>query len=104
MSLQRVQNIADHYKEQELSVATIADAFHMNSSYLSSAFKQQSGTGLLEYINKYRVNAAKELMKDRKLTIERISGLVGYTNVRTFIRVFHRHEGMSPGKYREILD
>lgn len=98
------QYIADHYKEQELSVATIADAFHMNSSYLSSAFKQQSGTGLLEYINKYRVNAAKELMKDRKLTIERISGLVGYTNVRTFIRVFHRHEGMSPGKYREILD
>ena len=55
---------------------------------------------MLEYINHIRVEKAKELLNSTKDTLDVISKKVGFTNVVTFMRVFKKHTGITPGKFR----
>lgn len=100
---ERVEKYVEaYYDDQNLNVSSIAESLNMNIGYLSTVFKQQTGEGVLEYINKFRIEKSKVYMRDKNLTIEMVSKKVGYSSVRTFMRAFMRHEGMTPGKYREM--
>jgi YesN/AraC family two-component response regulator len=46
---------------------------------------------------------AKQLMLETKLSINEISEKVGIINVNSFIRIFKKYEGVTPGKYRELM-
>lgn len=97
------QIIKDRYFAPDLSVSSLAQEMGMSTSYLSKFFRESTGTGLLDYIHKTRLDNAKELLKNQDLTIKTIARNVGYINSDSFIRVFKRYEGVTPGKYREIL-
>ena len=53
------QYILHHYTENELTAAAIAAEFKMSSSYLSRAFKESTGTNILDYIQRLRVTQPK---------------------------------------------
>lgn len=93
--------IDKNYFMSGLNVNMIADNFGFNTAYLSKMFKDEYGEGLLYYINKARINKAKELLRENKHTIEKIAEMVGFTNTRTFNRAFKRYEGVSPSSYSE---
>lgn len=95
-----VEYVEKHYADPDLTIVKIAEECNMNTNYLSRAFKEQAGEGLLNYINGYRITKAIELMKQEGMTQSRISELVGFTNVRTFQRAFKKFEGTSPGKFQ----
>lgn len=92
--------LEEHLKEINLCHTMIADNFNMNPKYLSRFFREQNGVNLTDYINGRRLEEAKELLR-RGVTVKEISGQVGYGHIVTFIRVFKKMEGMTPGKYRE---
>ena len=95
------QYIATHYFDWELSVQKIADMFDISLPYLSRMFKKETGVGLLDYINKYRVEKAKELITENpKMTISQVAVSVGYNSSQTLIRIYKRYEGCTPGKLR----
>lgn len=94
--------IMSHYKDDTLNVAQIGTEFHMTPHYLSKMFKQKYGIGMLEYINKIRVEQAKSILQTGNKTLENVAKEVGFTNTVTFIRVFKKYVGMTPGKYREV--
>ena len=71
--------------------------------YISKVFKDDTGEGLLDCINRIRIQEAKKIMQNKELVLEDIAGQVGFTNVNSFIRVFKKYEEMTPGKYREML-
>ncbi|MNV97766.1 DNA-binding transcriptional regulator AraC [compost metagenome] len=52
---------------------------------------------------KFRIEQAKEMMKGQDPTMESIALKVGFTNVRTFRRVFAKYEGITPGKYSDLI-
>jgi len=56
-----------------------------------------------EYIVQVRVREAKRLLESTDLTILQVSQQVGYATDIGFIRVFKKQEGITPGKYREML-
>jgi len=94
--------IAAHYFDVGLGVKQVADAFDMSLPYLSRVFKKEKGIGLLNYINSYRVNKAKEIMKiDESATVAEIAQKVGYNSSQTLIRIFKRYEGTTPGQFRD---
>ena len=95
--------VENNYGDSNLSNTSVADYLGMNPNYVSDAFKMQHGTGLKDYIDMMRVDRAKELMKSSRKNIEEIAMAVGYSNTRTFTRVFKKYEGMTPGKYSEML-
>ena len=65
----------------------------------------QNGFGLLEYINRCRVNRAKELLQNEpSLSIATIAKQVGFDYPNSFIRIFKKFEGMTPGEFRRKND
>lgn len=58
--------------------------------------------GMLEYINKQRINLASELLLKTNYSVNTISDKVGYLNVNSFIRVFKKIMGTTPSKYRSV--
>jgi YesN/AraC family two-component response regulator len=97
-----IKYIEDNYHDINLSITMIADFFHMNPSYLSRFFKEQKGEGLLDFINRVRLERAKYLLQEETLSIVKVARKVGYFNCNTFIRVFKKYEGITPGRYKEI--
>ncbi|MNY68692.1 HTH-type transcriptional regulator YesS [compost metagenome] len=55
---------------------------------------------LIDYLNQLRIENAKSLLIDSKLTIAQIATEVGYYNVQSFNRFFRKFEGMPPSSYK----
>lgn len=94
--------IEEHYQDANLNVNTIGERFELKGSYVSKLFKDQTGEGLLDYITKYRIQQAKRMIGYKQDSISEIARCVGYNEVATFIRVFKKYEGITPGKYKEM--
>lgn len=97
-----IKYIHDNYQDSNLNVSSIADAFEMNSSYLSRVFKEQTGENLLSFINQYRVEKIKILLVQTSLTLEEIGKRVGFINSVAVIRAFKKCEGVTPTQYKNI--
>ncbi|MCK9478659.1 MAG: helix-turn-helix transcriptional regulator [Firmicutes bacterium] len=92
--------IEKQYHNPNLGVAMIADILGVHRSYLSTVFKSESGMGLLEYINKYRIEKSKDIMCDLSKNLNSVALAVGYLDNRTLIRIFKKYEGITPTQYR----
>ena len=93
--------VEEHYQE-DLSLTGIGDAMGYNPKYLSRIFKENYGSNLSDYINMVRLQNAKELILNTNLTLDKIHNQIGIPSKTTFIRIFKKYEGISPGEYREI--
>lgn len=83
-----------------LSLEIIAEQLHISPSHLSRTFKKTCGQSLTEYINKARIEKAREyLLKTDTLTYE-IAEKVGYNDATYFSSIFKKYTGMSPTEYR----
>jgi len=92
------------YADSNLSLTSVANEFGVNPSYLSRCFKQKVGVGLYSYLQRIRVDAAKELMSDSDLTVKEIAERVGFNNVLTLNRTFKSLEGTTVGRLRNSDD
>ncbi len=97
-----MEYIQTHYNDPQLSVKWLADQFNMSPSAISRLFSSKTGGGLLDYIHSVRIGRAKELLKQNKYTVSEIVEMVGYLSSSTFIRVFKKYVGISPGNYSMI--
>jgi YesN/AraC family two-component response regulator len=95
-----IEIIRDNYQKNDFSVSFIGYKLDKAPSYISMLFKQETGEILSNYINKYRINIAKELLTDTELSIKKIATSVGYTNSNVFISSFKKIEGITPGQYK----
>lgn len=91
------ENIAD-----DLSLEMIADALHISASHLSRTFKKAAGISLTDYINQFRINRAKELLRGTDIYIYAISEMVGYHDATYFSSMFKKLVGVSPSEYRNV--
>ncbi|WP_127496936.1 helix-turn-helix domain-containing protein [Paenibacillus glycanilyticus] len=94
--------IGENYGDSNMNVNTIGEHFDLKGSYLSKLFKTQTGEGLLDYLHKYRIAEAKRRMTVLQESVSDVSRAVGYNDAATFIRVFKKYEGITPGKYKEM--
>ncbi|MCZ8518933.1 MULTISPECIES: helix-turn-helix domain-containing protein [Paenibacillus] len=97
-------HIEERYGDGNLSLTSIADTFHITPQYLSAFFKKQQGENLTDYVAKVRVDQAKRLLRDKRLTVTQIAQQVGYAADIGLIRVFKKVTGTTPGKYRETAE
>ena len=93
--------IHSEYYSLDLNVAYIAEKLSMSVSYLSRTFSSRMGEGILNYINKYRIEKSKQYLLNKDLTLESIIEMVGFSSCNTYIRVFKKYSGITPGKWRE---
>lgn len=63
--------------------------------------KKVMGEGFSEYLNKVRVEKAKEVLQDKKITMQEVAELVGYSNSAYFTQIFKNLTGISPKMYQK---
>lgn len=86
--------------DEDINLDMMADKLNITSGYLSTYFKEKTGVNFSDYLNDLRIRTAKELLQNLDLRIQDVAARVGYRNVNSFIRMFKRHAGITPGEYR----
>ena len=95
--------IQQNCSQYDLTVNSVADRFAVTPSNLSHQFKAQNGYNISDYINKVKMNYAKNLLAIGDMTIYEIAQKVGYSQPSSFIRKFKQFENVTPGEYKRSL-
>lgn len=83
----------------------MAEITETSPKYFSKYFKKTFGINFVEYLNRVRVNYAREYLKNENSTISNVGEKVGYIHATTFASTFKKYTGLSPTQYRnQILD
>ena len=93
------QYIAEHLAEP-LTMADVADNFHISYPYFSRMFKSYTGFGFAEYLTHLRMQRAARLLTGAEKSVAEIAELCGFTDPNYFSAVFKKRMGVSPKKYR----
>lgn len=88
-----------HYGE-DISMQDAAAALRYSDAYFCKLFKQCFKVNFSAYLNEYRVNKARQLILDPRLSLKDIGAAVGYSDANYFTRVFKRLIGQTPSEYR----
>lgn len=84
----------------KISVSQLAEFCHCSESYLSRIFKRRTGVNINMYINKVRVEQAKNNLIYTHDSIAEIALSVGFSDPNYFSRVFTQIIGISPSEFR----
>ena len=90
--------------DQNLSLNMVAEKLNVSPSYLSRFFKEQTGDGFLNYVNKSRIDKAKLIIESNgDISISQVADSIGLSNTNALIRLFKKYYAITPGQYREQL-
>ncbi len=98
---QSITYIHNHLHEK-LTLASLAAIEHFNVSYYCEWFAKMTGMTPNAYIQKMRIEKAKEYLSETETALIEISLMLGYENQSSLTRVFQKHVGMSPSAYRKL--
>ncbi|WP_106767406.1 response regulator transcription factor [Paenibacillus faecalis] len=85
-----------------LTLEAIAARYHFNVSYFSTMFKNYTGKNFSDYVIEVRMKKAKALLSESDMRIYEIAAHCGYRDTKYFARVFKKHTGVSPEKFRHL--
>ncbi len=86
---------------RDLTRQEIADAIGISKNYMTQIFHQELGISLWDYLNRYRVMRAKDLLLSTDESISMIAARVGFNDPSYFGRVFRKQVGCTPQAYRD---
>lgn len=87
-----------------ISLADVAEYLHVNKSYLSVTFKNEMGENISNYINAVKIKEAKRLLLETELSVSELAEKLGYSTSKYFIEKFSKSTGLTPAKYRGLLN
>ncbi len=91
---------------QQLSANDMAQSVHLSSSRLSHLFKAETGTSLVRYQKKLRMEQARVLLRTTFLSVKEVAAGVGISDISHFVRDFERTFRLTPARhaarYRKI--
>ncbi|MFD0672703.1 response regulator [Cohnella sp. GCM10027633] len=93
--------IHDNYAK-ELSLESVAEHIHLTPTYFSNIFKKEMNENFVDYVSNYRIEKAKELLRAGEHNVIATAGMVGFSNVKYFYKVFKKRTGYTPSEYKNI--
>lgn len=85
----------------DLRLKVIAEKLNVNSSYLSNMFHKEVGCTLTAFVNRERIKKAVSLLQMTPKSVQNIAAECGIQDVNYFIKLFKKHTGFTPNRYRE---
>lgn len=95
-----ISYIRNHYSS-DIKVTDIANHLCVNRSYLYKLFKNSLQMSPQEFLTKFRISRAKELLSITKLSIENVALSCGYQDALVFSKAFKKNTGCVPTLYRK---
>ena len=86
---------------EDISIDRLAQIAHFHPNYFIRFFKKHMGVSPLQYINRIRIDKAKELLDTTDMTVAEISDCTGIKDIYYFSRLFKEFEGISPTEFRK---
>lgn len=96
--------ITDNMSNPELDVPFLATNMCISRSSLFKKVKAITGLGIIDYVNKLRVDKSIILMNTTSMSISEISEMLGFSSLRYFSKVFKTIKGELPSTYRKQND
>ena len=91
--------IAEHYREP-ITSTTAAAALYLNNSYFCRLFKKHFQSNFSDFLNGYRIDRAKCLLRDTAMSVADVATATGFNSFSYFCKLFRTMTGMSPTDYR----
>ena len=93
--------IRNEYKN-DLSVESIAKKVKIHRVYLNRLFKRETGSTCYDYIQKFRIEKAKQLLETENKKISEVAKESGFRNYDQFCVAFKKNTGETPTNFRKI--
>ncbi|MGE5582430.1 MAG: AraC family transcriptional regulator [Bacillota bacterium] len=101
--LKVINYIQENY-QQPVTLNDLTGVALMSRYYFLRVFKNHTGASPYEYLINYRINKAKELLKNTNLPVAEIGIAVGFVDYNNFIRKFKNAVGYTPLQYKKLTD
>jgi len=98
--IDKIQEFISKNYQKEIGKNEIAAEFFLAPDYMAKLYKKKTGKNLKDYISEYRIERAKELLKNSDKTISDVASAVGFENFSYFSTIFKKVTGISPTEYK----
>jgi transcriptional regulator GlxA family with amidase domain len=85
----------------DLSLTVLADRAAMSVRNLTRVFQSEAGMTPADFVEMARVDAARRLLEDSEMPLQRVASRCGFGGPDTMRRAFMRRIGTGPADYRE---
>ena len=99
--LEAMDYIGQNYADSNLSVGQIAAQLDLSEGHLSHLFKKETDYTIGNYLTRYRIHKAMELLRQGRLKVYEVAEAVGYRDIAYFSATFQKVAGMSPSEYQD---
>jgi AraC family transcriptional regulator, arabinose operon regulatory protein len=86
-----------------LNLGSLAEAVNLSVSRVVHLFTAETGVPPGRYLRDLRLERARQLLTDTRLSVKQVMAAVGYNDASHFSRDFKRNYGVSPRGYRRIF-
>lgn len=94
--------IQREYARSTLGIKDLAEQIHLNPSYISVLFKEETNQTFSDYLLRLRMRKAKELLRRTDLKIYEICERTGFSSSKYFVKVFREQELITPKHYQRF--
>lgn len=104
--LERVGRVTAHMQAQlakPIDHAVLERVSGLSASRLQAVFREVTGYPPLDYLRRLRVEEARRLLADGRLSVKEIAARTGFRDTSQLSKVFRRVDGLSPAHYRDAL-
>ena len=96
----KVLNLIHNEQENLWTVNTLADQAALSRSAFTERFTRMVGESPKSYLMNWRMQRARRLLNESKLSMHAIAEKAGYASEAAFSKAFKQNFGISPGAYR----
>lgn len=97
----KVMNYISNHYSSNLKLKEIADYVGYSSDYISKIFKRDTGKTIIKYLNEYRIDKAKILLKNSDFSMSQIADMVGLIDQFYFSKRMKAITGLSPSQWKK---
>ncbi|MBI5242403.1 MAG: helix-turn-helix transcriptional regulator [Elusimicrobia bacterium] len=95
--------LRDEMGSQDLDLQQIASRAGLSKFHFVRAFRDKTGITPIQYLNRLRIDVAKQKLQPGAQAVTEIAFDVGFADISAFNKAFQRHAGISPTQYRNIF-
>ena len=92
----------ENHLHEMIPMHEMASLCHLSRSYFSRLFQQDIGENFTDYVNRRKVDRAKELLRTTPESVSSIAAALGFLDASYFVKLFKRFEGVTPLSYRKL--
>lgn len=95
-------NVNNLIINENLTIEKICSTLHYNRSYIFKQFKKNTGSSIIAYFNKMKIEKAKQLLRETDMSVTAISEYLTFESPNYFSKLFKKTTGHTPSTYRKI--